>query len=264
MNISLAAEPLFHIGTFPVTNTLMVAWALAAIFIVFAILVGTRLREVPKGLQNAAEAAIEALLRLVEGVTQNRAQAIKFFPLVATIFLFVLFSNLVEVIPGLGTVGLREAHEGKSIIVPFLRSASADLNFTLALALSAVIGVQIMGVAAIGAAKYAGKFLVPPWKQPYGIGTFVGLLELVGEVAKIVSFSFRLFGNIFAGEVLLTVVLVLVPYLVPLPFLFLELFVGFVQALVFSMLTIVFLKMATEEHGGDMKHEARSMEHIAG
>lgn len=261
MNISLAAETLFHIGTFPVTNTLIVAWVLAVVFIVFAILVGTRLREVPKGLQNAAEAAIEALLRLVEGVTQNRAQAIKFFPLVATIFLFVLFSNLIEVVPGLGTIGLREVHEGESLIVPFLRSASADLNFTLALALSAVIGVQVMGVAAIGVAKYAGKFFVPPWKQPYGIGTFVGLLELVGEVAKIVSFSFRLFGNIFAGEVLLTVVLVLVPYLVPLPFLFLELFVGFVQALVFSMLTIVFLKMATEEHESDMKHEARNMKH---
>lgn len=260
MNISLAAEPLFHLGTFPVTNTLIVAWVLVAALAILAISVGTRLREAPRGLQNVMEAVIEALLRLIEGITQNRAQAIKFFPLAATIFIFVLFSNLIEVVPGLGTIGLRETHEGKTLIVPFLRSSSADLNFTLALALSAVVGVQIMGVATIGAAKYAGKFFVPPWKAPYGIGTFVGLLELVGEVAKIVSFSFRLFGNIFAGEVLLTVALVLVPYFVPLPFLFLELFVGFVQALVFSTLTIVFLKMATEEHG---EHETRSMKHVA-
>jgi len=100
----------------------------------------------------------------------------------------------------------------------------------------------------IGGKHYAGKFFVNPFKKPYFIGTFVGLLEIISEFAKVVSFSFRLFGNVFAGEVLLTVMLMLVPYFAPLPFLFLEIFVGFVQALVFAMLTLVFFKMATESH----------------
>jgi len=120
---------------------------------------------------------------------------------------------------------------------------------TIALAIVSVMAAQFLGIAAIGIRKYAGKFFVSPFHKPYFVGTFVGLLELVSEAAKIISFSFRLFGNIFAGEVLLMVMLFLVPYIVPLPFLFLELFVGFVQALVFSMLTLVFFKMAaTEAH----------------
>jgi F-type H+-transporting ATPase subunit a len=105
-----------------------------------------------------------------------------------------------------------------------------------------------MGATALGVKKYAGKFLISPLKKPYFIGTFVGLLEIISEFAKVISFSFRLFGNIFAGEVLLTVMLMLVPYFLPLPFLFLEIFVGFIQALVFAMLTLVFMKMATEAH----------------
>ena len=110
-----------------------------------------------------------------------------------------------------------------------------------------MISAQILGIAAIGIGKYAEKFFVSPFHSPYFVGTFVGILELISEVAKLISFSFRLFGNIFAGEVLLMVMLFLVPYFVPLPFLFLELFVGFVQALVFAMLTLVFLKMAATE-----------------
>lgn len=247
MNISLAAEPIFHIGTFPVTNTLLVSWAIMLFLFLVVFLVRRNLRDVPRGIQNVTEAAIEALLKFIESITLNRKQAIKFFPLVGTIFFFVLLSNWVEIVPGLGTIGLREVHEGKETIVPFIRSSSADLNVTLAIASITMITVQIFGIGAMGAAKYAHKFF--NFKSP--IDFFVGILELVSEFAKIVSFSFRLFGNIFAGEVLLTVVLFLVPYVVPLPFLFLEIFVGLVQALVFSMLAIVFLKMATEEHGGE-------------
>ena len=128
-----------------------------------------------------------------------------------------------------------------------MRSSSADLNVTLAITLIAVFAIQFMGIAAIGIGKYAKKFFVSPFHKPYFIGTFVGILELVSEVAKIISFSFRLFGNIFAGEVLLIVMLNLAPYIVPLPFLFMEMFVGFIQALVFAMLTLVFMKMATTE-----------------
>lgn len=246
MNISLAAEPIFYIGSFPVTNTLLVAWVIMIFLFLIAFLVRRNLKDVPKGLQNVVEAAIEALLNFVDSITLNRKQSIKFFPLVATIFFFILLSNWVEVVPGLGTIGLRETHNGKEVIVPFIRSSSADLNVTIAIATVTVIAIQIFGIGAIGVGKHFGKFF--NFKGP--IDFFVGILELVSEFAKIISFSFRLFGNIFAGEVLLTVVLFLVPYIVPLPFLFLEIFVGLVQALVFSMLTLVFLKMAVEEHGG--------------
>jgi F-type H+-transporting ATPase subunit a len=126
---------------------------------------------------------------------------------------------------------------------------NADVNMTLIFSIVAVITAQVVGLATLGILPHVGKYIVMPWKKPYGIGTFVGILEFVGEFARIASFTFRLFGNIFAGEVLLVVMTFLVPYLVPIPFLGLELFVGVIQALVFSMLTAVFLKMAMESHG---------------
>lgn len=248
MNISLAPEALFHIGSFPFVNTLPMAWIVIGLLFVLALIIWLRLATVPRGLQNLVEALFESALKLMDSVTQNRMLSYKFFPVVMTIFLFVLFSNLIEIVPGLGTIGIYGVHHGKEVIIPFIRSSSADLNVTLAIAIISVLATQIMGIAVLGGIKYAGKFLVAPWKKPYLIGTFVGALELVAEVAKVISFSFRLFGNIFAGEVLLTVALFLVPYLVPLPFLFLEIFVGLVQAVVFSMLTLVFMKMATMGH----------------
>lgn len=247
MEISLSPESLFHIGSFPVTNTLVMTFLLSLLIIVVALVLCKRLKLIPRGLQNIFEYAIEAMLDLIDSVTQNKEQSKKFFPIVVTIFIFVILSNWIELIPGLGTIGINENLHGKTVLIPFIRSASADLNVTLAIAFISVFTVQFMGIAAIGVSKYAGKFFVSPFHKPYFIGTFVGALELISECAKIVSFSFRLFGNIFAGEVLLIVMLNLVPFLVPLPFLFLELFVGFIQALVFAMLTLVFLKMAVTE-----------------
>jgi len=247
MEISLSPESLFHIGSFPVTNTLAMTFLLSLLIIVVALVLRKRLKLIPKGFQNVFEYVIEAMLDLIDSVTQNKEQSKKFFPIVVTIFIFVILSNWIELIPGLGTIGINENLHGKTVLIPFIRSASADLNVTLAIALISVFTVQFMGIAAIGISKYAGKFFVSPFHKPYFIGTFVGALELISECAKIVSFSFRLFGNIFAGEVLLIVMLNLVPFLVPLPFLFLELFVGFIQALVFAMLTLVFLKMAVTE-----------------
>lgn len=247
MEISLAPETIFHIVNFPVTNTFLMALTLSAIIIVSVLFLRKRLRLVPSGFQNIVEYVLETFLNLIDGITQDRKQTQKFFPIVVTIFLFVILSNWIELVPGLGTIGIHEVREGHTILAPFIRSASADLNVTLAIALISVFTIQFMGITAIGAAKYGGKFFISPLHRPYFIGTFVGALELVSEIAKIISFSFRLFGNIFAGEVLLIVMLNLMPYFVPLPFLFLEIFVGFVQALVFSMLTLVFLKMAVTE-----------------
>jgi len=249
MEISLAAEPLFKIGSFSVTNSLMMSWIVLALLAAIGIKIKRGLSVIPKGLQNVMEYVFEMLLGMIEGVTGDREQAKKFFPVIVTIFLFVILCNWIGLLPGMGTVGIHEELHGKEVLVPFIRAGSADLNFTLAIAVISVFCTQFFGIAAIGFFKYAGKFLVSPFKKPFFIGTFVGFLELVSEITKLISFSFRLFGNIFAGEILLMVMLSLVPWLVPLPFLLLEIFVGFVQALVFSMLTLVFMKMATVAHG---------------
>lgn len=247
MEISLTPEILTRIGSFPITNTLVVTGAVTAALGLTSYSVGKNLQPVPGKMQNIFEVVVEFLFDMIDGVMRDRHLTEKAFPLIATIFLFVLLSNWVEIIPGLGTVGIYAEHHGEEILVPFLRSASADLNMTLALAVISVVSVQVFGVTALGFAKYAKKFFVSPFHKPYGVGTFVGLLELVGEVSKMISFSFRLFGNIFAGEVLLMVILVLTKYFVPVPFLVMEIFVGVIQALVFAMLTAVFIKMATLE-----------------
>jgi len=233
------------LGTFPVTNAFLIGVIVSLFLILLMQKVVRNKTLVPRGAQNVIESVFEALLNLIESVTQDKKQARQFFPLVATIFLFVLFVNWIGLFPGLGTVGLLHGEGSHATIIPFLRSNSADLNFTLALSLITVFMVQLTGITALGVVRYGKKFFVSPFHKPYGIGTLVGVLELVSEIGKTISFTFRLFGNVFAGEVLLTVMLHLVPFFLPLPFLFLEIFVGFIQAIVFSMLTLVFLKTAT-------------------
>lgn len=251
MEISIAAEKLFSIGSFPVTNSFILALSTGAFLSGASFFFFRKFDDVPRRFQNVVESVFESALSLIESVMQDRTQTARFFPLIATIFLFVLVSNWLGLLPGLGTIGILASHDGQATIVPFLRSGSADLNTTLALSLIVVITIQAVGIMALGLRGYAKKFFISPMRKPYVIGTFVGLLELLGEATKILSFSFRLFGNIFAGEVLLTVMLHLVPYFLPLPFLLFEVFVGFIQAFVFAMLTLVFLKMAmlpAEEH----------------
>jgi len=155
MNISIAAEPIFHIGSFPVTNTILVTLCVSLIIIAGSLILKSRIRLVPRGFQNIVESILEALLNLADSVTQDRRQSKKFFPIVATIFIFVILSNWVEVVPGLGTIGIFEEHHGEQVLVPFIRSGSADLNMTLALALVSVISAQVLGIAAIGIGKYA-------------------------------------------------------------------------------------------------------------
>lgn len=244
LNISFLPEHIITIGSFAITNSLLISWIAMAILIIFAYFATRKMRTVPSGLQNFAEVIIEALYNLIEGVTGNDKQTKKFFPVVATIFLLVLLANWLGLIPGVGSIGLWEEGPEGTKLVPLFRSTSADLNFTLALAIMSVGAAQIFGVAALGAFKYGKKFI--NFKNP--ILFFVGILELIGETAKMVSFSFRLFGNIFAGEVLLLVISFLVPYVVPLPFYFLEVIVGVIQAFIFAMLTLVFLKMAVTPH----------------
>lgn len=247
--ISLAAEPVFHIGTWGVSNSVITTWVVMLIlFLGVAVFRMKGMRAVPHGLQNICETVLEFLYDNMMNITGSRSKTMAFFPLVATFFLFIMALNWFGLVPGVGSIGFHELHEGKEIFVPLFRAGTADLNMTLALAITSVVATHLFGARFLGVGKHIGKFLVNPFKKN-PILTGVGVLELFGEISKMISFSFRLFGNIFAGEVLLVVVTGLVGFLAPVPFYFLEIFVGFVQALVFGMLTLVFLTLATaEEH----------------
>lgn len=241
LHISIAAEPIASWGGFLITNGLLTTWIVMAGLVAFSLWGARRLSLVPGTLQLLLELTIGGLHTLFASVMHEAVD--RFFPLLATLFLFILSLNWAGLLPGVGTIGFHRLEEGHEVFVPLFRAGTADLNTTLALALVAVVVIQITGLKTMGV-DYLGKFF--NFKSPMGF--FVGALELVSEVSRIISFAFRLFGNIFAGEVLLTVVAFLIPVIAPIPFLGLELFVGVIQALVFSMLTAVFLLLATS-HG---------------
>lgn len=247
IEVSIAAEKIFSVIGFPITNTLLMGWLVVLTLMLVSVFFLRRPQLVPTGIQNIFEFTTESVIGLMEGPFHGRKNAEKYFPFIATIFIFILASNWFGIFPFLGSVGIYEeshAHPGEMVFVPLFRSAASDLNFTLALAIISVFATQFIGIAAIGFAKHIGKYF--SFKGP--IEFFVGVLEIVSEIAKMISFSFRLFGNIFAGEVLLIIVSFLVPIFVPLPFLMLEIFVGFIQALVFAMLTLIFISIAVVEH----------------
>ncbi len=239
VHISIKAEELFRIGGFPVTNGVLLSLILLILMSAGAILIRRKLALIPGALQNLAEWVLEGILSVMDGILGSRRESERYFPLIATIFLIVLFSNWFGLLPGVGSI----VFHGKET-APLFRAPSSDLNFTLALALITVVMVNILGVTAIGIGPHIKKFL--NFSSP--LAFFTGILEFVSEIARIISFSFRLFGNIFAGEVLLTVISFLIPYVVPVPFFFLEVFVGFIQAFIFSMLALVFTGMAVQEH----------------
>lgn len=240
IHISLVAEKVGSFGFLPISNSLLTTWIVMAAILLFSISVSRKLALVPRSAQSMAEMVIDGLYQVFSSVVQERIKT--FFPLLASLFIFIISINWVGLLPGMGTIGLYKIEEGHKVFVPLFRAGSADLNTTLALALIALLVIQYSGFKTFGAA-YLKKFF--NFSNP--IYFFVGVLELISEFAKVISFSFRLFGNIFAGEVLLTVIAFLMPLFAPLPFLGLELFVGFIQALVFSMLTSVFLSVATSK-----------------
>lgn len=244
VHISLAAEKVLDVFGFPLSNTLLTSWLVIILLIVGAYLIGRNIKAMPAGAQNAAEFVIESLFGFMTAVAGDRKTAEKFFPIVATIFIFVLLANWAGILPGVGSIGFYEHGEHGTVFVPLFRSVNSDLNMTLALALIAVTLSHFFGMASLGALRHVSKFI--NFRSP--IQFFVGLLEFIGEFAKIVSFSFRLFGNIFAGEVLLVIMTFLIPVIAPVPFYGLEIFVGFIQALVFSVLTMMFLVVATKHH----------------
>lgn len=239
--IFLSAEPLFFIGTYPFTNTLLVSVLAVGLITIGGYLLQRKYAQVPGTAQGIVEIVYERLVELMDSVLNNQKKSEQYLPFVATIFIFILVSNWLGILPGVGSLGIEEGHH----FTPLLRSPASDLNFTLALAVITVVAVNIFGITAIGAWRHASKFF--NFTSP--INFFVGILEFISEIARMISFAFRLFGNVFAGEVLLVVIAFLVPFIAPVPFFFLEIFVGFIQAFVFAMLALVFIAIATVEHG---------------
>lgn len=272
----LAAEPIFSIGSFPVTNTMINSSLTVLGFIVFALVISLAVKKyagkAPQGILNFFESILETLFGYFDTVTRSREKTIQFLPLVGTLFLFILVSNWIGLLPGIGSIGRYLMHEGHVMLVPMFRPATTDLNMTLAMSITVVVTSHILGIVVIGAFKYFNKFikLGDLWHalktfSPMAILTaviefFVGLLEVISEVAKMLSLSLRLFGNVFAGEVLLTVLAGILPVLLPLPFIALELIVGVVQATVFAMLTLVYLTIATTEVVSHHSNHAEDLE----
>jgi len=306
--IQLPAEPFLPGELFPgytIMNTMITTWIGIVLLLVLAYFATRRLSEVPSGIQNLVEVFIEFFFNLATNIA-GPTKARRFFPLVMTIFLFIMVSNWLGILPGFGTIGWIESPEavihhkeekakdhhvdlstinlqvfndsgkfgiipfgslddavtaeeyehnhgvaeGKraGLLIPFLRSANTDVNTTLAIAIVAMVMVHFWGFSSLGIGGHLAKFI--NFKEG-PIGFFVGILELIGEFAKVISFTFRLFGNIFAGEVLLISMAFLLPLIGIIPFLGLELFVGVIQAFIFAMLTLVFASISTIPHGGE-------------
>ena len=250
MNISLAPEVIFHIGSFPVTNSILTAWIAIGVLLIISLAARFGLsQKTPKGLQTFLEMIITFLYDMTESIIGKKDLAKKLFPLLATFFFFILVGSWIGLLPGVGSIGIWEHHDGQEVLIPLFRAPTSDLNATIILALITMVTVQIIGLEALGF-KYFGKFLNFSGKTLFDrfLSLFVSILEGISELSKIISFSFRLFGNIFAGEVLITVMTFLIPYIVPMPFLGFEIFVGLIQAFVFFALSTVFISLAVQSH----------------
>ncbi len=243
IHVALAPYVVGHVFGVPITSTLITAWVGMVILTIIAVLVRRHLALVPGKLQSVTEMMIGGVYDYMADVLESRQLARKYFPIVMTIFIFILTLNWFGLFPGVTSIGYYAGHGEESHFIPFLYPSATDLNITLAFALIAFFTIQFSGIAAIGAFKYAGKFI--NFSSPLNFA--VGIIELISEIARLISFSFRLFGNIFAGKTLLVVVMFFVPYFVPVPIMAFEVFVGFIQAFVFAILTLFFIKIATEE-----------------
>ena len=249
-HISIKPERLFDFFGFPLTNSYLAAVIVIILFFFLAIYYNEQIKKAkPSTFFYLIQFTLKSLYSFFQNVVGERIGLL--FPLLGSLFVYILLLNWFGLLPGVGSILVRvvEARyntvpggaEGEYHFVPLLRGNTTDLNTTLALALVAFFSVQYNGMRELGARVYLGKFF--NFSNP--ISFFVGILEVVSEFSKVLSFSFRLFGNIFAGEVLLTIIAFLMPILASFPFLLLETFVGLVQALVFSMLTAVFILNAT-------------------
>lgn len=250
MEISLAPETIFHLGNLAITNSILTGWIISVCLLVGALFLRSFLRKIPSRIQNFIEIVYTFFLDMTTSIIGNQKAAQDLFPYLITLFFFVLISNWSGLIPGFSTIHLNN--------VPLLRAPTTDLNTVGVFALLSVGYVQYLGIKYSGLKNYSKKFF--DFSSPLNFA--IGLLEFMGEFTRIISFTFRLFGNIFAGEVLISVMLFLtislLPFfpVLPLPFFLLETFVGIIQAFIFCFLTIVFTAVAVAGHGD---HEAHSI-----
>lgn len=241
--VSFAAEPVFRLGFFQVTNTILDTILVDGVIIAASIYIKKHMQLIPGLFQNLMEMLIDTFYNLAESIAEERAA--KIFPYFMSFFIFIIVANWSGLIPGFSSIGF---YEGKKL-TPLFRAATSDLNVTFALALVSLVATHFLSVKTVGIKDYLSRyFSLNP------INLYVGILEIIGEITKVISLSFRLFGNIFAGEVVLGTVATLFAFVFPLPFLLLEFVIGFVQALVFSMLTMAFMAILTTPH-----HEAKEV-----
>jgi F-type H+-transporting ATPase subunit a len=260
---SLGPELIVEIGGFPITNTLITTFLVDAVIVALVYATYRKISTVPAGLQSIFEPAIDYLYDLTESIAGLKAKTI--FPWFASFFFFIVIANLIALLPGFNSIGFWEvakhgaehgaehgegAKEATKHLLPLFRAVTSDFNATLALGTISVVATHIISIKFNGLFGYSKKFLS---KNPINLA--IGLLEFLLEGVKIFSLSFRLFGNIFAGEVVLVTVAGLAAYsafLAPIPFLLLEVIVALVQALVFAMLTMVFMSLlaTTSSEGG--------------
>jgi F-type H+-transporting ATPase subunit a len=275
----LSAEALFHIGALPVTNTLFTTWITIIILLLFAILSTRKMKLIPSRWQVAFEFVVSTLLNLCESIAGPKYGR-QVFPIIATIFLFVFINAWTSLIPGYGSITIGVEHLGHNIDIPLLRGANTDINVPLALALVAFVTVWFFGFKA-SRLRYLGQFFqfrkfIQGFKDighgklksalgNFGFGVidfFVGILELISQFIRLVSFTFRLFGNMTAGEILLLSVSFLVPWVLSIAIYGLEMLVGFVQATAFSLLTLIFTSMAVAGHESeDQAAEEKAANH---
>ncbi|MCC7500307.1 F0F1 ATP synthase subunit A [Candidatus Nomurabacteria bacterium] len=247
LHIVLASERLFNLWGLPITSSLLTAWLVIAVLLIATWLIRRNLSLIPGKIQAGVEMFFEYVLTMIEQNLGTRALALRYFPLIMTIFIFVFTANMFDFLPIYGTIGIVD-HEHHGLI-PLFHAVNADLNSTLALAIISFLTIELSGILTLGVLKYGSKFVNFTGGL---VGFLVGLVELIGNLARLVSLSFRLFGAIFAGHVLLLVVGMFVPYILPVPIMLFEMFIGLLQAAVFAILTMAFIKLAIEEpHGAD-------------
>jgi len=269
-HVVLPSEPMFHIGDFKVTNTLISSWVTIVLLCVLFFFGTRKMKVVPGRLQSFAEVVVDGIHNAIEGVAGPK-HVRTFFPIVTTIFLYVVTNALLALVPIWGTWGpfehVTEGSHTSTIIVPFLRAANTDINLTLSIAIVSFLFIEYLGFSKIGPFKYLDSFFqFSSLGKAFGdlfkgnaksfisglafgfINIYVGLLEVLSHFIRIVSFTFRLFGNMTAGEILLGVMTFLVAFIAPVPFYGLETLVGLLQAMIFAGLTLVFGVMAVTSH----------------
>ena len=262
-HVEIPSEGIFHISFFTITNTLIASWFTLIVLVCLFYACTRKMKLIPGRLQCLAEIVVEMLLNFMEGAAGKKNARIV-FPLVATIFLYVLTNAYLALLPFYGTIGI---HESDGAFIPLFRGANTDINLPLSIALMSFVFVEYWGLRSMGFLHYINSFfnfgqlrdgIVSLFKgkiRPalsgiaFGfINIFIGGLEILSHFIRIISFTFRLFGNMTAGEILLLVVCFLVPLIATIPFYGLELLVGFLQAMIFAGLTLVFGVIAMSAH----------------